>query len=563
MPSAGPPKYGRFQELILSCVAAVQGTDANVAWTAIRALGASGQDVVPTLLAALNDEDPTIRIVSASALGTIGPSAKDVVNALAALVPDEDRGVRRAAALALGEIGPEAKGAVSTLVAALGDERPYVRRTASWVLAAIGKSAKDAVSALVKVLEEENLCWVRAAAAWALVAIEPEVKDVLNALTGVFRDEGPEVDKAGHTGQRLIGARAVNVFGAALSNHDPHVRRAAAAALGEIGPEAKNAVNALGVALYDENADVRIAAAWTLVEIGPEAKDAVNALVDALKLRNPHVCRPAARALGRIKSDAKDVVSALVDALRDPNPDIRTPAGWALKAIGPKGVTALVDALKDEEPEVRKTVHVILDAIGPDAAPALSAVITRGEDDVIRKEAAQVLMRIDPDSAIAILKGEASETAASDEWDSEARDLMRQLKVFYLVGRLYKEGITSFRGAQTAIESKASGLLDRFYKDDIPTKAMSFTNNIKKSPLRSFFGNALGKPNVSLFIELSAPGGSKRHRPPTGVGERFSDDGWAAWEWTDAFLKRHLRPDWFGFDRLTPENNLALESKDH
>ncbi len=56
---------------------------------------------------------------------------------------------------------------------------------------------------------------------------------------------------------------------AALKDQDAFVRRAAAEALGGIGPEAKEAVPDLRAALKDRNVGVRQAAAVALRKIGP------------------------------------------------------------------------------------------------------------------------------------------------------------------------------------------------------------------------------------------------------------------------------------------------------
>ena len=53
-----------------------------------------------------------------------------------------------------------------------------------------------------------------------------------------------------------------------LKDSDWRVRYAAVCALGEIGPEAKEAVPALVAVLKDEDKDVRYAAAWALGQIG-------------------------------------------------------------------------------------------------------------------------------------------------------------------------------------------------------------------------------------------------------------------------------------------------------
>ncbi len=54
---------------------------------------AAPKEAVPALIAALKDEDRSVRWIAASALGKIGPVAKEAVPALEAAARD---GVRRA-----------------------------------------------------------------------------------------------------------------------------------------------------------------------------------------------------------------------------------------------------------------------------------------------------------------------------------------------------------------------------------------------------------------------------------------------------------------------------------
>jgi HEAT repeat protein len=83
-----------------------------------------------------------------------------------------------------------------------------------------------------------------------------------------------------------VGARSeeaiVPALIQALGDKNENVRQAAAVALGEIGPEAKEAVPALTQMLEDEDKDVRQYTVEALREIGPEAKEAVPALIQVL-----------------------------------------------------------------------------------------------------------------------------------------------------------------------------------------------------------------------------------------------------------------------------------------
>lgn len=96
------------------------------------------------------------------------------------------------------------------------------------------------------------------------------------------------------------------------------------------------AVPILAQALKDANADVRYAAALALSDIGPAAKDAVPALVEALKDPVAKVRERTAYALGGIGPAAKDALPALVQALKDSEAIMRRQAWTALTQIAPQ-----------------------------------------------------------------------------------------------------------------------------------------------------------------------------------------------------------------------------------
>src|SRR5262245_16514744 len=88
--------------------------------------------------------------------------------------------------------------------------------------------------------------------------------------------------------------------------------------------------------LQDRDTDTRRAAARALGEAGPDAKDAVPDLVKALKDDDVYVRRFAALALGEIRSDAKTVVPALTAVLSNPRErkEVQEAAATALGKLG-------------------------------------------------------------------------------------------------------------------------------------------------------------------------------------------------------------------------------------
>jgi HEAT repeat protein len=220
-----------------------------------------------------------------------------------------------------------------------------------------------------------------------------------------------------------------------LNDKRPWVRSAAARALGEFGPAAKEAVprliemlgdqtstevtlplpkrplSAQDKQLYEElsammkRGQVREGVAATLGRIGPDARAAVPALIEAAKGKD----RAAIEALGQIGPDAAAAVPVLTELLKDSR--LQFYAAPALARIGGAGATALVAALRDKDaryaarealgrggrgvvaalaagigdadPEIRTAVLQILSEIGPlaaGAAPALLKSVEAGDD---------------------------------------------------------------------------------------------------------------------------------------------------------------------------------------
>jgi HEAT repeat protein len=97
------------------------------------ALGEGGKQAAwtsPSLTRRLEDVDPDVRAVAATAIGRLG-SAEAAVPALTLALQDHDERVRREAADALGRMGSAARAALAALDAARGDASEEVRQAAS------------------------------------------------------------------------------------------------------------------------------------------------------------------------------------------------------------------------------------------------------------------------------------------------------------------------------------------------------------------------------------------------------------------------------------------------
>jgi HEAT repeat protein len=152
----------------------------------VRALGAFGEDAGPAagdVAAALTDPDAQVRSAAAWTLSQIGRNGAAAVPALARALSDSDPHVRDLAALALQAMGPTAVPAVPELVAALSDPVAYVRAPAADALGAMGPAARAAVHPLAeRLLAKDEQGLVLNSIATALGDIGPEAKDALPAL---------------------------------------------------------------------------------------------------------------------------------------------------------------------------------------------------------------------------------------------------------------------------------------------------------------------------------------------------------------------------------------------
>jgi hypothetical protein len=99
---------------------------------------------------------------------------------------------------------------------------------------------------------------------------------------------------------RRMGQKAVPILQQALGSSDVIVRRRAAAVLGNIGEDAKEAIPQLINSLRDFDSEVRSLAAEALGDMHAEAKDAIPHLVSAVNDQDSEVRSSAINALETI-----------------------------------------------------------------------------------------------------------------------------------------------------------------------------------------------------------------------------------------------------------------------
>ena len=117
----------------------------------IAAMASEGEQALPQLIAAMDDEDAAIRYWGATGIGNIGTDAIKAESRMAAAIEDESVSVKVAAARALCFMGKPGK-ALPVLVEALRGEDTWGRLQAAIVLDSIGEEARPAEGALKEAL---------------------------------------------------------------------------------------------------------------------------------------------------------------------------------------------------------------------------------------------------------------------------------------------------------------------------------------------------------------------------------------------------------------------------
>lgn len=125
---------------------AIESDEAVVRREALRSLGKLRERasidpkvVVPLLLDALDDPDPTVRHVAVTYLGIVRDNPEKEVAGLITALADPDPSVRQAAAIAVASYGPLAQTAIPALKKAAGDADEEVRLEAGRALVRIAE----------------------------------------------------------------------------------------------------------------------------------------------------------------------------------------------------------------------------------------------------------------------------------------------------------------------------------------------------------------------------------------------------------------------------------------
>jgi HEAT repeat protein len=389
---------------------------------AVNSLASAARDAASALGSALRDPDVRVRFQAADALNRLGPLSEPALPALMQAIDDEDANVRVKVINALATMRPFSRPAIPKLLLALNDDVKLVRISAMAAIGALGRDAKAAVPSLIDALREKDPPknpkdphTIPCVAATALGNIGPDAAPAVPALLEALRSEhlalrGAVLDSLGkiRAGDEQVIRTLVKIV-----DEEPHwgVRRGAATALGQIGPEANKAIPSL-LRLLDLSEEIqdserrqqivflRVAAADALGRMEGFAKEkAVPALIQVLqdKKASSYVRQKAATALGNLGPVvAKDAIPALVEiAVDQASNSVHPQARTALASMGKTPVPLLVDLFKRGGAQTRTDVLAVFWEMGPaavDAVPVLTEVAE--SSDPLASQVAQTLRRI-------------------------------------------------------------------------------------------------------------------------------------------------------------------------
>jgi len=354
--------------------------------------GVKRPTAIESLVRALGDPEPEVRLTAAKTLGELGETEweKAVKGETAdferlgscggfrSIIPllrvmsrsRRDEAEMQAAAKGLAVLG---KNALAPIAAALEDRFLSVRRTAVEMLGNLGDA--KAVEPLLRTLTDSDED-VRLAAAKALV--------VLHQAT-----EGREAE--------LSTARITEVLLLLMGDTSSSVRAVAIRALGDL--RCGRAIQPLMEALEDRFEDrfTVFAVAEALAKLGNQVFDPLLKILREAGGGQSRRRASAAEALGYLGD--KRAVPPLIEMLRDADADIRARAAGALGRLGDRtALEPLLSVLKDKVSVVQLNAISSLGKLGdPRAAEPLCEVLFHdcwGRDHSVLVEAAEVLCRL-------------------------------------------------------------------------------------------------------------------------------------------------------------------------
>ena len=231
-----------------------------------------------------------------------------------------------------------------------------------------------------------------------LAAVRPSGGPARAAETVAKVPQGSEETIRSLIGEYIVACKQIeNERGMHPSHRRGHTRRIRA----EVRLQAalRHMPNVAGILipmLDHANVGIRRIAAKALTEIGPDERASAPMIATLLDGKHAPV---AIKALARLGLGATAVVPALEKALQaKPTSELRDGICNVLAGMGSSGVEVLTKAIGSEDPGMRATAAQGLGKIGPSAAHAVGALagLLNDKQAAVRREAADALGRMGP-----------------------------------------------------------------------------------------------------------------------------------------------------------------------
>ena len=362
---------------------------------------------IPILITGLADPDPAVREHTAVALGRAGTHAEPATSALWKLAEDPSATIRGAAYQTLLKISPQN---LQPLAMLLLHSMPEVRNHAAEWLTRFGPLPEESIPTLMQALNDED-SFIRSMSALALLNLgrkaAPAVPPLLEAMkkTQLSDLQKPEpLELAPVKALAAIGEPAVVPTMKLLSHPSPLIRYQAAFVLGEIGPDAKLALPELEKLLRDPSGEVVLEAARSVAVIGRDGSKTAALMKLALGHAEAGTRHYGLQTVIRMGPAGHDLSSLVIPLLDDPTPEIRRLAVAYVGTLPPDLAKASLPTLGqrltgDREEVVRKEAAQVLGELGSVAAPAAAALAKAAANDdalPVREAALTALASIGP-----------------------------------------------------------------------------------------------------------------------------------------------------------------------
>jgi len=369
------------EEAIPALIKAIAEYAPACRWKAAEALAKIGEPAVAALKKASESDDMNLRIWCNAALAKQQETDSPHLRYLGQLMKSADEHTASEAVRALTMLGPLSKLLVPDFIEAL-NHSAVPRKNIAFALAQIGKDAKRAMPELLQMLQDADL-WTQGDAVYAIFKIggsdaAPAVPLLIESL------------KTKNTSNVVAAAR---------------VRYRAAAALENIGWDARPAIPDLVIALDDEHEFVRASSAAAIGSIDPTNPQSAPALVKAMSDQSGRVRSSAAQSLAKVGPLNKEVILAFIKAADDNWKGVRYASDRFFTYLGPEHsyiVPDLIEMLKSPEEGAQHLGATALGNMGRAAVSAVPDLAKSMRNPRLESVASRALGRLGPEAGAAV-----------------------------------------------------------------------------------------------------------------------------------------------------------------